>query len=154
MRLGKVHQGAVLHGKVVADAIYTGGVYFVVEDAAGDRVKVGVYNDARSRHATAARMFRTGQTVSIAEPYYKLGSEGQCFVRVNQPTCIKPDGRTPGPNADAWDQQAKHLAAARHAGVVNAGKAEPVVYNPLTKTGNTTVFLAWTYDEDVVFARV
>lgn len=107
MQLGKVHHGAVLHGKVVADAIYTGGVYFVVEDAAGDLVKVGVYNDTRSTHATAARMFRTGQTVSIAEPYYKLGSEGQPFVRVNKPTSIKNDGSTPGPDADAWDQQAK-----------------------------------------------
>lgn len=80
MQLGKVHHGAVLHAKVVTEAIKTGGVYFVAEDAAGDLVKVGVCNDARSSHATAARMFRTGQTVSIAEPHDKQGSEGQPFV--------------------------------------------------------------------------
>lgn len=112
LKLGKVHHGFELHGKVVADAIYTGGVYFVVEDAAGDLAKVGVYNDARSSHATAGSMFRRGQTVSIAEPYLKLGSEGQPFVRVNKPTSIKNGGSTHGADADAWDQEAKQMLRA------------------------------------------
>jgi tetratricopeptide (TPR) repeat protein len=111
---GASHRKRRLSGVVIEDAIFTGGIYFVMKDAIGDLVKVGVYNIPNASPAVAAQLFQCGKCVTIIEPYLKFGMDGLAFVRVDNPaTDVLTDSHLlPGCDAAAWQLEGKQLFAA------------------------------------------
>jgi tetratricopeptide (TPR) repeat protein len=111
---GTCHRERWLSGVVIEDAIFTGGIYFVMKDAIGDLVKIGVYNIPNASPAAAAHRFPCGKCVTIVEPYLKTGIDGSAFVRVDDPaTDVLTDSHVlPGCDAAAWQLEGNQLFAA------------------------------------------
>ena len=111
---GTCHRKRRLSGVVIKDAIFTGGIYFIMKDAIGDLVKVGVYNIPSASPAVAAHRFPCGKCVTIVEPYLKTGMDGSAFVRVDDPvTDVLTDFHVlPGCDAAAWQLEGKQLFVA------------------------------------------
>ena len=114
---GASHRKRRLTGVVIEDAIFTGGIYFVMNDAIGDLIKVGVYNIPNASAAVARQFFQCGQSVTIMEPYLKVGMDGLAFVRVDNPTTnvLTDSHLLPGRDAAAWQLEGKQLFAAHMA---------------------------------------
>ena len=113
MVTGTTHVGCLLSGTVIRAGIFTGGIYFLLEDAVGGLVKAGVYNIPNASPAVAMHSFPEGRTVAIAEPYLKVGSDGFPFIRIEQPDDLQLDACLPN-SPDAWQCEGKRF--------FNAGK--------------------------------
>ena len=101
LSVGATHVGRIISGRVTHGGIFTGGMYFVLEDALGELVKVGVYGvDGASPH-TSAELFPVGRFLSISEPYFKQGVDGLRFIRVDNPDEICDKKLLPQ-DARAW----------------------------------------------------
>ena len=112
MKAGATHAGRQLSGKVIETAIYTGGIYFVLGDAVGKYIKVGVYNIPDASPATALQLFKSSTIVTIREPYFKVGMDSFAFVRVDDPMSDLRVGMSlPEDNSTAWQQEGKQFFA-------------------------------------------
>eukprot|EP00966_Prymnesium_polylepis_P033401 776587-Prymnesium_polylepis.2 len=108
MVIGTTHVGCLLSGKVIRAGIFTGGIYFLLEDTVGGLVKAGVYNITNANLAIAVHLFPEGRTVAIAEPYLKVGSDGFPFIRIEQPDDLQLDACLPN-SPDAWQREGKQF---------------------------------------------
>ena len=108
MVIGTTHVGCLLSGKVIRAGIFTGGIYFLLEDMVGGLVKAGVYNIPNANPAVAVHSFPEGRTVAIAEPYLKVGSDGFPFIRIEQPDDLQLDACLPN-SPDDWQHEGKHF---------------------------------------------
>lgn len=109
------HRNRRLTGVIIEDAIFTGGIYFVVKDAIGDLVKIGVYNIPNASPDVAIKCFPCGKCVTIVEPYLKIGVDGLTFVRVDDPSTevlTESSHVMPGSDAEAWQLEGNQLFAA------------------------------------------
>ena len=111
---GTCHCEHRLSGVVIEDAIFTGGIYFVMKDAIGNLVKIGIYNIQNASPIAAAHRFPCGKCVTIVEPYLKTGNDGSAFVHVDDPgTDVLTDSHVlPGCDAAAWQLEGNQLFAA------------------------------------------
>jgi hypothetical protein len=129
MKAGATHVGRQLSGEVIEDAIYTGGIYFVLKDAVGGLVKVGVYGLPEADSHAAARSFAPGTYVTVREPYLKVGMDGFSFIRVDEPTSdIRLEQTKPSCNSAMWQEMGKQFfASAEHAAALECfDRAMPV----------------------------
>ena len=101
------HVGRRLTGKIIRGGVHTGGVYFVLEDAVGGVVKVGVYNIPDAGPRVAAELFPEGFTVTVIEPYYKIGQDQLPFIRVDNPAELDMSLSLPGSDPLAWQREGK-----------------------------------------------
>lgn len=112
MKAGATHAGRQLSGTVIETAVYTGGIYFVLEDAVGNYIKVGVYNIPDASAATASHLFKSSTIVTILEPYFKVGVDYLAFVRVDDPVSdLRVDTSLPEDDSAAWQQEGKQFFA-------------------------------------------
>ncbi len=111
---GASHLNRRLTGVVIEDAIFTGGIYFVIKDAIGDLVKIGVYNIPNASPGVAIKCFPRGKCVTIVEPYLKIGMDGLTFVRVDNPATevLTESYKMPGSDPKAWQLEGNLLFAA------------------------------------------
>mmetsp|Transcript_10527 Transcript_10527/g.25694 ORF Transcript_10527/g.25694 Transcript_10527/m.25694 type:complete len:1042 (-) Transcript_10527:150-3275(-) len=79
---GTVHKGFILKGIILREGVCTGGFYFLMIDALGEVVKVGVYGYPFSQKL-ARSTFPVGRSIGIREPFFKFGADGRAFVRVD-----------------------------------------------------------------------
>lgn len=109
---GVTHRNRRLTGVIIEDAIFTGGIYFVIKDAIGDLVKIGVYNIPNASPVVAMQCFPCGKLVTIVEPYLKIGLDGLTFVRVDDPATevlTESSHVMPGCDAEAWQLEGNQL---------------------------------------------
>jgi hypothetical protein len=86
---GRAHGECVLAGHVFKAWIYAGAAHFVLQDAAGDLIQVGVYNACESGQHPAT-LFPVGRLVSIADPHVTCDeADGQPYIRVDNPDCVQ-----------------------------------------------------------------
>ena len=112
---GTTHRGRQLSGVIIEPAIYTGGIYFVLKDAVGALVKVGVYGIPDADLDVAAQLFKPGECVTVREPYFKVGMDGRAFIRVDDPSSdlhIDSTSILPGTDSVAWQHVGKQFFAA------------------------------------------
>jgi hypothetical protein len=84
----------------------------VLEDSVGTYVKVGIYNIPDASPAAASQLFKLSTTVTIREPYFKVGMDSLAFVRVDDPMSdLRVDTSLPEDNSTAWQQEGKKLFA-------------------------------------------
>ena len=105
LRVGDVHTNRALVGTIRKPRSQTCGIYFLLEDALGDLVRIGVYN-AGFDAASAPAAFPAGQTLSIAAPFLDAG-DGHAFVRVDDPDDIATPASTGPTDAAEWHEQGK-----------------------------------------------
>jgi hypothetical protein len=86
MSTGMTHRKCVLVGEVASAGIFTGGIYFLLEDPLGGMVKIGVYGIPGACARLAASAFCRGRRVAIVDPFFKVGADGAAFVRVDEPS--------------------------------------------------------------------
>lgn len=110
---GALHRERRLTGDVIKHGVSekAGGMYFVIKDAFGNLVKVGVLNVPGASPAVAARLFRRGKCITIIEPYLKSDADGLAFVYVENPgTDLLTDSHSlPGRDAAAWELEGNQL---------------------------------------------
>eukprot|EP00392_Amoebophrya_sp_AT5.2_P004697 g4705.t1 len=89
-----VLSGCVLKGTIVTDPAVQIACQTVLQDAAGECVRVAFYNvlpvhlSMAEKMEVAARKFGEGCEVSIANPFYKVALDGSRMVRVDDPRDI------------------------------------------------------------------
>lgn len=81
LRLGQVHSGRYLRGRLLTDAAAMVGVATVLEDSHGDACRLSVYNfpgidsqrNTQARNELGRRCMPKGRECVIVEPFYKVG---------------------------------------------------------------------------------
>eukprot|EP00434_Breviolum_minutum_P013681 symbB.v1.2.012060.t1/scaffold825.1/size159525/1 len=100
LRLFDVAKGSVLVGILLVDPIVQVGISTILEDAAGDHIQLGLYNQLPGGAVgprsvkLAQRHFPKGAHVRIAEPFLKIFRDGKRGVRVDDPRDVRSESRS------------------------------------------------------------
>jgi hypothetical protein len=95
LQLGETHTGRVLRGTLVVPPRVVLSMFTLLEDAAGDLVRVCVYDtlppgmSPAARLAEARRLLPQGARVTITEPYFKQFADGTYGVRIDDVAQIR-----------------------------------------------------------------
>ncbi|CAM6099621.1 unnamed protein product [Calypogeia fissa] len=91
--LGERHYGRVLHGKLCVKPFMISAIFSVLEDEAGNGVRLTVYNvlSATVSLQDVEARFPMGMRVIVKEPFFKLCADGKTSIRVDNPADIVLD---------------------------------------------------------------
>jgi hypothetical protein len=91
LRVGETHAGRVLRGRLLVPPLLLTSVFTLLEDDAGDVVKLSLYNavppsgSGARRAAAAQRVLPRGAVVEVVEPFFKQFADGTYGVRIDDP---------------------------------------------------------------------
>jgi tetratricopeptide (TPR) repeat protein len=106
LKVGTTHTGRVLRGKVLVQANLYTSVQTLIEDEAGDCVRVVVYTVPERRNSLQERL-GIGIRVAIVSPFFKLMADGDHGVRVDDAPGTFFIISGPDADVDRWRDEAR-----------------------------------------------
>jgi hypothetical protein len=106
LKVGTTHTGRVLRGKVLVQADLYTSVQTLIEDEAGDCVRVVVYTVPERRNSLQERL-GIGIRVAIVSPFFKLMADGDHGVRVDDAPGTFFILSGPDADVDRWRDEAR-----------------------------------------------